>query len=95
MIDTATGYSTLPLRVAAQMGFLVTFFGLCLLAWAIGRLVVTGNSVAGFPLLASSLAIFSGTQLLVLGVIGEYIGRIHFRVMHKPTFVVSETTDIK
>lgn len=95
MIDTATGYSTLPLRIATQMGFLITFFGLGLLVWVIGRPVFTGDSVPGFPLLASSLAIFSGTQLLVLGVLGEYIGRIHFRVMHKPTYVVSETTDVK
>jgi undecaprenyl-phosphate 4-deoxy-4-formamido-L-arabinose transferase len=39
------------------------------------------------------LAIFSGTQLLMLGILGEYIGKIHFRVMNKPTYLISETTE--
>jgi undecaprenyl-phosphate 4-deoxy-4-formamido-L-arabinose transferase len=51
--------------------------------------------VPGFPFLAATIAIFSGTQLLVLGVIGQYIGRMHFRVMNKPTYTIAERTESK
>ena len=50
------------------------------------------DSVPGFPFLAASIAVFSGVQLVVLGIIGEYLGKIHFRAMNKPTFSISETT---
>jgi len=46
------------------------------------------GSVPGFPFLASIIAIFSGAQLFALGVIGEYLARIHFRTMNRPVYVV-------
>jgi undecaprenyl-phosphate 4-deoxy-4-formamido-L-arabinose transferase len=45
---------------------------------------------AGFPFLASIIAIFSGVQLFALGVIGEYLARIHFRMMERPSYVERE-----
>ena len=66
---------------------------LSLLAWVLGRLLITGESTTGFPFLASALSIFSGVQLLLLGIIGEYIGRMHFRVMRKPSYAIRSTTD--
>ena len=47
-----------------------------------------GGSVAGFPFLASVIAIFSGAQLFALGIIGEYLARMHFRMMDRPTYTV-------
>ena len=47
----------------------------------------------GFPFLASIIAIFSGAQLFTLGIIGEYLARIHFRSMGRPYSVIRETTD--
>ena len=90
MFDTATGYSTVPLKFATFLGSTVTFLGLLMFLWVTIRPVVTGVSVPGFPLLASSIAIFSGTQLLMLGILGEYIGKMHFRVMNKPTYLISQ-----
>jgi undecaprenyl-phosphate 4-deoxy-4-formamido-L-arabinose transferase len=92
MIDTATGYSAIPLRFATKIGFFVTLFGFVLFLWVTIRPLILGNSVPGFPLLASSLAIFSGTQLLMLGILGEYIGKIHFRTMKQPTYTISDKT---
>lgn len=94
MFDTATGYSTVPLKFATLIGSTVTFLGLLLFLWVTIRPVVTGVSVPGFPLLASSIAIFSGTQLLMLGILGEYIGKMHFRVMNKPTYLISQRTGV-
>ena len=92
MFDTATGYSTVPLKFATMIGSTVTLLGFLMFLWVTIRPVVTGVSVPGFPLLASSLAIFSGTQLLMLGILGEYIGKMHFRVMNKPTYLISQRT---
>jgi undecaprenyl-phosphate 4-deoxy-4-formamido-L-arabinose transferase len=93
MIDTATSYSTRPLRLATSIGFITTLFGLFILAWVFGNAIFVGDSVPGFPFLAASIAVFSGVQLVVLGIIGEYLGKIHFRAMNKPTFSISETTE--
>lgn len=89
-LDTATGYSAVPLQIATTLGAVTAVFGVGVLVWVVGRLVVTGSSVPGFPFLASIIAIFSGVQLITLGIIGEYLARMHFRVMRKPTYVIAE-----
>ena len=83
-----TGFSTVPLRLANLMGFLLTGFGLLVLIYVVGRLFIEGTSVPGFPFLASIIAIFSGAQMFALGIIGEYLARIHFRTMEQPTYTV-------
>ena len=92
MMDMATGYSTLPLRMASAIGFTTIVFGLLLFVFVAGRPLIYGDSVPGFPMLASSITIFSGVQILLIGVLGEYIGRMHFRVMNKPTYMIAEMT---
>jgi undecaprenyl-phosphate 4-deoxy-4-formamido-L-arabinose transferase len=72
------------------IGFGFTLFGLGILAYVLGRYFLQGNPVPGFPFLASVIAIFSGAQLFALGIIGEYLARIHFRMMEKPTYTVRE-----
>ena len=92
-LDTTTGYSAVPLQVASITGLIAAMFGVLVLGWAVLRPLLTGESVPGFPFLASTIAIFSGVQLFTLGIIGEYLARMHFRVMSKPTYVVWESTD--
>ncbi|MEY3806778.1 MAG: hypothetical protein RIR69_1590 [Actinomycetota bacterium] len=92
-VDTITGYSTAPLQAVLALGFVTAFFGLGLLAWVVGRSIFAGTSVPGFAFLASTIALFSGVQLMTLGVIGEYLSRMHFRVMNKPSYVIAEQTD--
>jgi undecaprenyl-phosphate 4-deoxy-4-formamido-L-arabinose transferase len=87
----ATGFSTWPLRLASLGGFLFTLFGIAILALVVVRYMVQGTPVPGFPFLASIIAIFSGAQLFALGVIGEYLARIHLRGMERPTYAVRET----
>ena len=90
--DVLTGFSTLPLQLASLIGFFFTLFGLGVLVYVVGRYLMLGYSVPGFPFLASIIAIFSGAQLFALGIIGAYLSRIHFRIMNRPTYVVRETT---
>lgn len=88
-----TGFSVVPLQVASFLGFGCAFFGLIILVYVVGRYFILGYSVPGFPFLASIIAIFSGAQLLALGVIGEYLARMHFRMMERPTYTIHETTE--
>jgi len=86
-LDMMTGFSTAPLQLASLIGFTCTLFGIGVFIYVIGRYCLEG-SVPGFPFLASIIAIFSGAQLFALGVIGEYLARIHFRTMKRPVYVV-------
>lgn len=88
-----TGFSTLPLQMASWVGFGFTIFGLLILVYVIGRYLIQGGGVPGFPFLASIIAIFSGAQLFALGIIGEYLARMHFRMMDRPPYVVRSAVE--
>lgn len=83
-----TGFSTLPLQVASFIGFGFTLFGFGILAYVLARYFLNGAQVPGFAFLASIVALFSGAQLFALGIIGEYLARIHFRTMERPPYAV-------
>lgn len=90
-MNMMTGYSTLPLQAASLMGFGFTAFGFLLLLYVVGSYLFVGNPVRGFTFLASVIAIFSGAQMFAIGVIGEYLARMHFRSMDRPVYTVAET----
>jgi len=92
-LNMMTGFSTVPLQLASVVGFLFTLFGLVVLAYVLGRYIVEGGSVPGFAFLASIIAVFSGAQLFALGIIGEYLARMHQRAMERPVYVVRSTTE--
>jgi glycosyltransferase involved in cell wall biosynthesis len=87
-LNMVTGYSTRPLQLASLIGFAFTLFGMGILAFVLGRYLIAGGSIPGFPFLASIIAIFSGAQLFALGIIGEYLARIHSRTLDRPAYVV-------
>jgi len=93
-LNMMTGFSTLPLQIASLIGFLFTLFGFGILVIVLATYLINGgSSVPGFAFLASIIAIFSGAQLFALGIIGEYLARMHFRSMDRPTYLVREVTD--
>jgi undecaprenyl-phosphate 4-deoxy-4-formamido-L-arabinose transferase len=87
-LNMLTGFTTLPLQLASFCGFGLTVFGIGVLLYVVGRYLLQGTSVPGFPFLASIIAIFSGAQLFALGIIGEYLARVHLRTMDKPAYTV-------
>ncbi len=89
-MNMITGFSILPLQIASWAGFTFAIFGLIVLLYVVGRYLIQGGSVPGFPFLASTIAIFSGAQLFALGIIGEYLARMHFRLLDRPPYVVRE-----
>lgn len=93
-LDMTTGFSTVPLRLASVLGLGCSALGAAVLALVLVRYLVAGSSVPGFPFLASAIAIFSGAQLFALGIVGEYLARVHFRTMDKPAYVVRRRRDL-
>lgn len=89
-LNMMTGFSTLPLQLASLLGFAFTLFGVVIFVYVVGRYIIQGEVVPGFPFLASIIAIFSGVQLFGLGMIGEYLARMHFRLMDKPSYAIRE-----
>ncbi|MBE2183192.1 MAG: glycosyltransferase [Anaerolineae bacterium] len=88
-----TGFTVVPLQIASLLGFALALFGLLILIYVVGRYLIEGGSVPGFPFLAAVIAIFSGAQLFGMGMIGEYLARIHFRSMDKPPYTVRNTAE--
>jgi glycosyltransferase involved in cell wall biosynthesis len=84
-----TGYSTMPLRLASWVGFIMTIFGLGVFVYVL-VIYFTAGSLPGFPFLASIISLFSGAQLFALGIFGEYLARMFDRSMDRPPYVIRE-----
>jgi len=91
-LNMMTGFSTLPLKLASLMGFVLSVFGFSVLVYVIVSWLLKGSAVPGFAFLASIIAIFSGAQLLALGIIGEYLARMYSRAMEQPSYIVKSTS---
>ncbi len=89
-IDLTTTFRTWPLRLASLVGFVVMLLGLGAFAFVMGSYLATGQPLSLFRFSASIVAIFSGAQLFTLGILGEYVARIHHRVLREPSYVVRE-----
>lgn len=89
-LNIITGFSTWPLRLASVVGFFFTIFGMAVLVFVIGRHIIQGGGVPGFPFLASVISIFSGAQLFSLGITGEYLARMYSRLMERPSYIIRD-----
>lgn len=89
-LNMMTGFSSRPLQYASLTGFLFGLLGILVLIYVLLVWIIYGSAVPGFAFLASIIAIFSGAQLLALGIIGEYLSRMHFRTMNRPPYLVRE-----
>ena len=87
-LDGITAFSTTPLRLASYVGFITAigafFFGL----WTIAKTLIFGEPVAGFPTLLTSMLFLGGIQLLAIGVLGEYLGRLFIESKARPHYLV-------
>ncbi len=88
-VDAITGFSVVPLRLVSWAGLLASGASLLMFAYTIVQWL-SGATVVGWASLASIVLIIGGLQLLFLGVLGEYVGRIYMESKHRPLFVVRE-----
>jgi glycosyltransferase involved in cell wall biosynthesis len=84
------GFSTAPLRAVTAVGVAIGLVGLLLFARVTWSYFTGSTTVAGFTTIASMVALFASAQLVALGVLGEYLGRIHVRGMGRPGYLVRE-----
>jgi glycosyltransferase involved in cell wall biosynthesis len=94
-LNLVTGFSVIPLQIASIAGFTCMLVGFGMLVALVVRYFFYGSAVQGFTFLATSVALFSGVQLLALGIIGEYLARMHSRIMGQPSYVVRQSLEVE
>lgn len=88
----AVSFSTKPLRLAIYLGFIISSLG-CLLTLYVLYMKLFGNGViSGWSSIMSVLLILGGAQLFIMGIIGEYIGRIFIEMKNRPSYIIAETS---
>ncbi len=91
-LNMVTGFSVLPLQLASLIGLAFSVFGFAALLYVLIDYFIDRERVPGFPFLAAIIAIFSGAQMFALGIIGEYLARIHLRTMERQPYTVRRAT---
>ncbi len=89
-LNMVTGYSITPLKLVTMLGLVTALVGFLALVVVLVLYFTGSTEVAGFTTLASMVALFAGAQMAAIGILGEYLGRLHFRSMHRPTFVIRD-----
>src|SRR5262249_45257633 len=92
-VNTVLGYSTAPLRLVTYLGLLVGLAGFALLGRLLWDYFRGHTTVAGFTTVASIVTIFASCQMMAIGVLGEYVARIHAHGMGRPTYVIREQVE--
>jgi len=88
-LDGLIGFSSAPLRLATWLGIAASVMGFGLLVWAVAQALFYKETPSGWASLAVMVLFFGGIQLLMLGIIGEYVGRIFDEVKQRPNYVIS------
>jgi glycosyltransferase involved in cell wall biosynthesis len=92
--DGITSFSDRPLRVAVQLGTLVTLTSFLYGGWlVIGKLINPDRSLPGYTSLLVAVLFLGGIQLLTIGILGSYIGRIYTETKRRPLYIVAETIE--
>jgi len=92
-IDGLTSFSVVPLRMCSMVGLLVSLLALLMLSWSI-VVNIFGGAIPGWTSTVAPLYLLGGVQLLFLGVVGEYIGKIYTEVKNRPRYIVQETINL-
>lgn len=87
-IEGITSFSTLPLRVWSYIGFVISFMSLLYGGWIILDKFINENPVPGFPTLIVAIVFLGGIQLIGIGIIGEYVGRVYIESKQRPRYLL-------
>jgi undecaprenyl-phosphate 4-deoxy-4-formamido-L-arabinose transferase len=88
--DLITGYSNFPLRLMTYMGIFGSFMGFLMMGFLLYRRIADGVLIEGFVVLSAVFAFFAGVQLLSIGFLGEYLGRVHSQIQGRPDYIVEK-----
>ena len=92
-IDGITSFTTAPLRISTYVGILVSIFAFIYLLYLVVRTLFFGSDLAGYPSMMAVILFLGGVQLVSLGIIGEYIGRIFNETKQRPLYLIEEYRD--
>ena len=93
-VDGITSFSILPLRFSTYLGMLMSTASVGVIVWALLAKYVFRQTVQGWTAIVIIIAIFASVQLLMIGILGEYIGRIYEEVKRRPLYIVSDTVNL-
>jgi polyisoprenyl-phosphate glycosyltransferase len=88
-----TEFSNTPLKLAGAIGFLIALGAFAWGGWIVFERIFLGSPLPGFATLAASIMFFSGIQLVFIGIIGEYLGRVYDEVKGRPSYILADRTD--
>ena len=88
--DLITGYSNFPLRLVTYLGLLGASMGFAIMMFLLYQRFVAGILIEGFVVLSAVFSFFAGVQLLGLGLLGEYVGRIYDEVKQRPKYILDK-----
>lgn len=88
-----TAFTTLPLRIWGAIGAAISLISVLYAAYVALETIIIGKEVPGWPTLTVGLMFFSGVQLLSIGILGEYLGRVYDEVKQRPLYLIAEDTD--
>lgn len=89
-IEGITSFTIAPLRISSLFGFIISIFSFIYMIWIITKTLLYGKDVAGYPSLMTVMLFLGGIQLISLGIIGEYLGRIFNETKNRPLYFVDE-----
>lgn len=89
-LEGLTSFTTAPLRLASMFGVAVSFLAILYMIYVFIRAMLYGDPVAGYPTLLTVMLCLGGVQLLALGIIGEYLGRVFNESKRRPLYLVDE-----
>lgn len=89
-LEGLTSFTTAPLRLASMFGVAVSFLAILYMVYVFVRAMLYGDPVAGYPTLLTVMLCLGGVQLLALGIIGEYLGRVFNESKRRPLYLVDE-----
>ncbi|EHM2418587.1 glycosyltransferase, partial [Salmonella enterica] len=94
-LEGITSFSTFPLRIWTYIGLAVAGVAFLYGAWMIFDTLAFGNAVRGYPSLLVSILFLGGIQLIGIGVLGEYIGRIYIETKARPKYILKGKNSVK
>lgn len=89
-IEGITSFTTAPLRIATIIGMIVAIWALGYMAWIIMKVLIWGDPVAGYPTIMTVMLFLGSVQLMAIGILGEYVGRIFNETKKRPTYLVND-----
>ena len=88
--DLVTGYSSFPLRMVTYMGLFGALLGFLMMIFLLFQRIINGILIEGFVVLSAVFAFFAGVQLLSIGFLGEYLGRVHHQIQERPDYIIEK-----